>query len=81
MISLGDNIQDFLENTLLIGAIEKDTALIDGGCIDSIQIVELSMFIEETCDVTLVADDMQVENFASIDAIVAFVSQKRELVS
>ena len=81
MISLGDKIQDFLENTLLIGAIEKDTDLIDGGSIDSIQILELSIFMEETCDIILDADDMQVENFTSIDAIVAFVSQKRELVS
>ena len=81
MISLGDKIQDYLENTLLIGAIEKDTALIDGGYIDSIQILELAMFIEETCEVTLVADDMEVENFASIDAIVTYVSQKMEHVS
>ena len=81
MINLDDRIQDFLENTLLIRGIEKDTALIDGGCIDSIQIVELSMFIEETCGVTLVADDMEVENFASIDAIVTYVSQKRKLDS
>ena len=81
MISLGDRIQDFLENTLLIGAIEKDTALIDDGCIDSLQILELVCFIEETFEVTLVADDMQVENFASIDTMVTFVSQKLELVS
>jgi acyl carrier protein len=81
MINLGDRIQDFLENILLIRGIEKDTALIDGGYIDSIQILELAMFIEETCEVTLVADDMEVENFASIDAMVTYVSQKRKLVS
>jgi len=81
MINLGDRIQNFLENTLLIRGIEKDTALIDGGYIDSIQILELAMFIEETCEVTLVADDMEVENFASINAIVTYVSQKRKLVS
>jgi len=81
MINVGDRIQDFLENTLLIRGIEKDTALIDGGYIDSIQILELAMFIEETCEVTLVADDMEVENFASIDAMATYVSQKRKLVS
>jgi acyl carrier protein len=81
MINLGDRIQDFLENTLLIRGIEKDTALIDGGYIDSIQILELAMFIEETFEVTLVADDMEVENFASIDAMVSYVSQKRKLIS
>ncbi len=81
MIDLSDRIQSFLENTLLIKGIEKDTLLIDDGYIDSIQILELAMYIEETCEVTLVADDMEVENFASIDAMVAYVSQKRKLVS
>jgi acyl carrier protein len=81
MINLGKRIQDFLENTLLIRGIEKHTALIDGGYIDSIQILELAMFIEETFEVTLVADDMEVENFASIDAMVSYVSQKRKLIS
>ena len=80
MNSLSDGIQDFLENKLLLEGIDKDTALIDGGYIDSIQILDLAMFIEETYEVTLDADDMEVENFASIDAIVNYVSQKRKLV-
>ena len=78
---LGEKIQDFLESTLLIGAIERDTNLIDSGIVDSMQILELSAFIEETCDIILDPDDMQVENFTSIDTIVAFVSNKRELFS
>ena len=81
MNSLSDGIQDFLENKLLLEGIDKDTALIDGGYIDSIQILDLAMFIEETFEVTLDADDMEVENFASIDAIVNYMSQKRKLVT
>lgn len=79
MTNLSDGIQDFLKNKLLIDGINKDTALIDEGYIDSIQILELAMFIEETYELTLDADDMEVENFASIDAIVNYVSQKRKL--
>lgn len=79
MITVRDGIQDFLENKLLIQGIENDTALIDDGYIDSIQILELAMFIEDTYEVTLVADDMEIENFASIDAMVNYVSQKQEL--
>ena len=81
MNGLSEKIQEFLENTLLIGTIQKDTALIDDGYIDSIQILELAMFIEEICELTLVADDMQVENFASIEAMVNYVSQKKEDLS
>ena len=79
MTSLSDGIQDFLENKLLIEGIEKETALIDDGYIDSMQILELAMFIEENYDVTLVADDMEIENFASIDAMVNYVSQKQKI--
>jgi len=81
MNSLSDGIQDFLENKLLLEGIDKDTALIDGGYIDSIQILDLAMFIEETYEVTLDADDMVVENFASINAIVNYMSQKQKLVT
>ena len=81
MNSLSDGIQDFLENKLLLEGIDKDTALIDGGYIDSIQILDLAMFIEETYEVTLDADDMVVENFASINAIVNYMSKKQKLVT
>lgn len=81
MTLLADKIKDYLENTLLLGSIEKDTALIDDGYIDSIQILELAMFLEEICEITLVADDMQVENFASIDAMVNYISQKEKELS
>ena len=81
MNSLSDGIQDFLENKLLLEGIDKDTALIDDGYIDSIQILDLAMFIEETYEVTLDADDMVVENFASINAIVNYMSQKQKLVT
>jgi acyl carrier protein len=81
MTSLSDGIQDFLKNKLLIEGIDKDTALIDDGYIDSIQILELAMFIEETYELTMDANDMEVENFASINAIVNYVSQKRKLVT
>ena len=78
MNALSDKIQKYLENTLLLGAIEKHTDLIDSGKLDSMQILELSIFIEETCDVVLDADDMQVENFCSIDAIVDFICSKKK---
>ncbi len=81
MTLLADKIKDYLENTLLLGSIEKDTALIDDGYIDSIQILDLAMFLEEICEITLVADDMQVENFASIDAMVNYISQKEKELS
>jgi len=81
MTLLADKIKDYLENTLLLGSIEKDTALIDDCYIDSIQILDLAMFLEEICEITLVADDMQVENFASIDAMVNYISQKEKELS
>ena len=76
MNEMGEGIQEFLKNTLQIEDIDQNTALIDDGYIDSIQILDLAMFIEETYQVTLDADDMMVENFASIDAIVTYISQK-----
>ena len=61
MSDLDEKILEFLQNTLQIENVEKNSALVDEGLIDSMQILELASFIEETCELSLVPDDMQVD--------------------
>ena len=52
-------------------------SLLEAGVIDSVGMVDLISFLETTYGVSVDEDDMTPENFDSINAIVAYVEQKR----
>lgn len=58
-------------------AIVADTPLIEGGLLDSIGLLELVSFIEETFAVTLPLEDFVPENFATPNAVAALVERLR----
>ena len=57
-------------------ALADDTALIQGGIVDSTGILELIMFLEETWSIKVRDEEMVPDNFETIDAITAFVTRK-----
>ena len=56
--------------------LDGDTALLEGGIIDSLGILELVTFIEEEFAISVVDEELVPENFSSIDRLVAFVGGK-----
>ncbi len=70
-------IETFLlqEPDLAVGRSEigVDESLIEGGLIDSMGILKLIAFVEESFDIILSEDDITGENFASIRSIVSLV--------
>jgi acyl carrier protein len=50
-----------------------DTDLFDTGVLDSLAFVELLLHLEREFGVTTSVDDLEVENFRSIDSIAGFV--------
>lgn len=53
-----------------------DDELLVSGLLDSLAIVQLVEFIEGEFEVSVPPEDLRVENFASVDTIVAYLSQK-----
>ena len=54
----------------------KDTELIpESGALDSVAILELIAWFEMTFDVTIPQDDLTVENFGTIDAMVGYLER------
>lgn len=51
-------------------------SLVDREIVDSTGFLELIGFVEETFDIHVDEDDMVIEHFGSIDAIVAYVARK-----
>ena len=56
----------------------ENTSLLESGIVDSIGILEIVAFIEQTFAVTVSDDDLVPENFGSISGMAAFVEGKME---
>lgn len=57
--------------------IESKTDLMELGILDSLAIAQLVMFLEDTFSLELDPDDIDPENFKSVDAMVALVERRR----
>ncbi len=56
---------------------ENETALIDDGILESLDIVTIVTDIMHNFDVTLNVDDLLPENFNSVDAILELIRSKK----
>jgi acyl carrier protein len=57
-----------------------DTDLVGTGLLDSLALVELLAQLEETFGVSISTDDLELENFRSIDRIAGFVARRTAAV-
>lgn len=55
-----------------------ETALIDDGLVDSLDIVSIVTELMDTFEVEITVDDLQPENFNSVDAIVRLIQTAQE---
>lgn len=54
-----------------------DDSLLDAGVIDSLGILDLVAYLEESFAISVSDEDLDPENFDSVHALVAFVEGKR----
>ena len=57
---------------------EQETALIDDGLVDSLDIVSIVTELMDTFDVEITVEDLQPENFNTVDAIVELIQRAKE---
>lgn len=77
MADLRENLIEFLIENYHIDSDDftKDTSLVTSGIIDSMGIIELVSFIEETYDIVIDDEQITTENFENIRNIVKFISK------
>jgi acyl carrier protein len=73
-------IKQFVLNNFLFtqddSALADDTALIQGGIVDSTGILELIMFLEETWSIKVPPEEMTPANFETVAAVDAYLGRK-----
>lgn len=73
-ISQDDLIRHLRDDMNIDEPIQGDTELFSTGLLDSVSMVSLITFIEEKTGATIPAGDVTLENFDTVERIVAYVA-------
>jgi len=75
-------IREFIESHIIDpefkGGIEGDIDIFGLGILDSMFALQLANFIEERFGIAVSDEDLDIQNFSSVNRIVAFVDRKKE---
>ena len=75
-LALQQQVTALFAEKLNLDVASAETDLIETGLLDSLALVELLAQLEESFDVSISTDDMEIENFRSITSIAMFVEQR-----
>lgn len=73
-----DILLDYFSDELFIDTsdVAPDTLLFSSGLIDSFNMINLIMFIEETCQTKVKPPEITLDNLDSIDRILSFLKKR-----
>lgn len=74
-----DGLRKYIQGELINDTttpIEDDDDLLLSGLLDSLNVVRLASFMEQTYEFSIPPEDMVVENFGSLNQIVAYVANR-----
>ena len=73
-----ETVKDFILSSIAIPQLGDDDDLFESGIVNSLFAVQLMTFIEKTFAIDMGVDDLDIENFKSVNATTAFVQRKKE---
>jgi len=71
-----ETLRGFLLSSIALADLADDDDLFASGIVNSLFAVQLMTFIEKTFAIEVGMDDLDIENFKSLDATTAFVLRK-----
>jgi len=71
-----DQVRSFILRSITLTELGDDDNLFESGIVNSLFAVQLMTFIEKTFDIEVESDDLDMENFKSVNAAAAFVLRK-----
>ena len=71
-------VRDFISNSVNIADVNDDENLFETGIVNSLFAVQVMTFIEKTFRIEVGSEDLDIENFKSLNAMTGFVLRKLE---
>jgi acyl carrier protein len=71
-----DTVKRFVLSSISIANLDDDDNLFESGIVNSLFAVQLMTFVEKTFAIEVEMDDLDIENFKSLNATTAFVLKK-----
>ncbi len=85
MSSVEDLVRDYIVQNILFSSngypYQDDTSFLENGIIDSMNVLELVMFVEQKFGVKVEDAEIVPDNFDSIIKLSAFIRRKQELTT
>jgi acyl carrier protein len=75
-LTLQRQVTALFAEKLNLDVASAETDLIETGLLDSLALVELLAQLEESFDVSISTDDLEIENFRSVTSIAMFLMQR-----
>lgn len=74
---IGEEVEKFVLKLTNETELDRSMNLFESGSLSSLDVLDLLSFIEETFNIDISDEDIGVENFGSINAIVNFVEKMK----
>ena len=71
-----ETVRNFINSSINIDTLGDDENLFESGIVNSLFAVQLMTFVERKFGIEIGMDDLEIENFKSINATAAFVARK-----
>ena len=71
-----ETVKRFILSSINVGQLDDDDNLFESGIVNSLFAIQLMTFIEKTFAIQVESDDLDIENFKSLNAATAFVLRK-----
>lgn len=69
-------VRDFINDSINIDGLDDDENLFESGIVNSLFAIQLTTFVERTFGIEIGMDDLDIENFKSVNATTEFVVAK-----
>ena len=73
-----ETVRSFISGSINIDGLDDDANLFESGIVNSLFAVQLMTFLEKNFALEMGIDDLDIENFKSLNATTAFVLRKNE---
>jgi acyl carrier protein len=71
-----ETVKRFILSSIAVADLDDDDDLFESGIVNSLFAVQLMTFIEKTFAIEVEMDDLDIENFKSLNAATAFIVRK-----